>query len=236
MNVAAPSPLDVAYQAQRVRLSVAVTAAAAAVWARAYHDRAQAVAQMVQIVAAGQRHVVALVDAYMAAKTLQATGAGSVKGLDPALYTIAALRGVAADVVYGRPFGALGAALARGEEQPQAAASGLAAAEKLAATDLQLAQTHSAKDWMAAEATIVGYRRLLTGPGPHCALCELASTRTYRKADLLPIHEHCGCTVEPLWGTHAVASVGTVVRVEHDPELGPRLMATDWSPVGPRLI
>ena len=122
-----PSQLDRAYQAQRLRLRTAVTAATAAVWARTYQDRARAVGQTVQIVTAGQRHVVALVDAYMAAKMLQATGGGTVKGLDPALYTIAALRGVPADIVYGRPFGALGAAFSRGDAQAQAIESGLAA-------------------------------------------------------------------------------------------------------------
>jgi len=227
-------PLDHAYQIQRRRLSAAVTAAAAAIWARAYHDRQQAVTQTVQVVTAGQRHTVALVDAYMAAKMLQATGHGAVKGLDPALYTIAALRGVPADVVYGRPFGALSAELAKGADQPQAVDSGLAALTKFASTDLQLAQTNSARDWMTSEATIVGWRRVTDG-NP-CELCGLAATRTYRKEDLMPIHEHCGCTVEPLWGDHAVGSVGTTVRVENDPEIGPRLMAASWSPVGPRLI
>jgi len=183
------SPLDHAYQTQRRRLSTAVTVSAAAIWARLYHDRGLFVMQTVQVVAAGQRHTVALVDAYMAAKMLQATGAGTVKGLDPALYTIAALRGVPADVVYGRPFGALGAELAKGADQAQAVDSGLAALTKLAATDLQLAQTNSARDWMSSEDTIVGWRRVTDG-NP-CELCGLAATRTYRKEDLMPIHEHC---------------------------------------------
>jgi hypothetical protein len=52
----------------------------------------------------------------------------------------------------------------------------------------------------------------------------------------MPIHEHCTCGVQPLYGTEPVASVGTTVRVEHDPELGPRLMADNWTPVGPRII
>jgi len=236
VSVPAPpsTPLDHAYQVQRQRLSQAVTAAAAAIWARSYGDRVQAVNQSVQIVTAGQRHVVALVDSYFALKMAAATGAGAVKGLDPARYTIEALRRVPADVVYARPFGALGAAFNAGADNAQAVDSGLSALTKLASTDLQLAQTHSASDWMQGESTIVGWRRVTDG-NP-CELCGLAATRTYRKEDLMPIHEHCGCTVEPLWGTHAVASVGTVVTVENDPELGPRLMAASWSPVGPRLI
>jgi hypothetical protein len=85
------------------------------------------------------------------------------------------------------------------------------------------------------EFRIVGYRRVLSGEGPHCKLCTAASTRTYRIADLMAIHEHCTCGVQPLYGTEPVASIGTTVRVEDDPELGPRLMADSWSNVGPRL-
>lgn len=238
MSVAPPAArsaqLDAAYRAQRRRLAAAVTAAAAAVWAVAWRDRQQAIHQSVQIVTAGQKHTVALVDAYFTAKTLQATGGGNLKRLDPSLYTIAALRGVPADVVYERPFGALGAAFNAGATNVQAVDSGLASLEKLAVTDLQLAQTYSARDWMTAEPTIVGYRRVTSG-NP-CELCAQASTRTYRSEDLMPIHEHCHCTVDPLWGDHAVGSVGTSVLVENDPELGPRLMAATWSSVGPRLI
>lgn len=236
--------LDTAYQAQRQRLAVAVSARVSALYVLS--DRAVAVAQAVPTVEAGQRQTVALVDAYMAAKALDAVGAGSVVGLDPAAYTVGRLRsGPPPAEVYARPFAVLDAALRRGVDERAAKVAGQQAAEKLARTDLQLAQTHAARDWMtrSAEATpaseelrIVGYRRVLTGPGPHCELCTLASTRTYKISTLLAIHEHCGCTVEPLWGTEPVASVGTTVRVEEDPELGPRLLAEDWSPVGPRLV
>ena len=97
-----------------------------------------------------------------------------------------------------------------------------------------MAQTNSARDWMQDEVTIVGWRRILNLPS--CELCTIAATRTYRKSDLAGIHEHCDCTVSPLFGTEPVASVGTTVRVEMDPEIGARLMADSWSSVGPRLI
>lgn len=178
----------------------------------------------------------------MTAKTLHATDRRVQITLDPARYTTAAIRQVAADAVYGRPFGAYGAFVKDGAHPADALRAATASATKLAATDLQLAQTHAARDWMSAalegatdELRIVGYRRVLTGPGPHCDLCTAASTRTYRVSDLMPIHEHCGCTVEPLYGTEPVASIGTTVRVEDDPEIGPRLLADSWSDVGPRL-
>lgn len=156
-------------------------------------------------------------------------------GLDPASYTTTILRGIEAATVYGRPFGAYGAFLNEGQSQEAAIRAAKSAVSKLAATDLQLAQTHAARDVMVAEPRIVGYRRVLSGPGPHCKLCELASTRTYKTSDLAAIHEHCTCGVQPLFGTEAVASLGTTVRIDDDPELGPRLMADTWSPVGPRI-
>lgn len=228
--------LDAAYRARRLALNALVTATVARAFALQRSPK-----MVIPIVEAGQRHTVALVDAYMAAKLIQATGQGTVLGLDPSRYTTHALRKVAAEAVYGRALTVL-EALNR-TDQERALVGAQAAIEKLVRTDLQLAQTHAARDWMTehdAKATdetrIVGYRRVLTGPGPHCGLCTAAASRTYRISDLMPIHEHCGCTVEPLWGEHDVAAVGTTVRVEIDPELGPRLMAEDWSSVGPRLL
>lgn len=231
--------LDATYQSQRLRLNATVAAATAAAWAHSFKDRAATVQRVIDIVTAGQAHTVRLVDAYMTAKAVQATGSGTLKHLDPALYTTDILRGIPAPSVYGRPFGAYGSFLKDGAHPADALQAAQSSVSKLAATDLQLAQTHSARDWMQHTDTeglrIVGYRRVLSGAGPHCSLCTAASTRTYRISELLPIHEHCTCTVEPLWGTEPVASVGTTVRVDVDPELGPRLMADDWSPAGPRL-
>lgn len=235
------SQIDAAYTAQRLRLSATVSAAVAASWAHLHQDRPAAIGQIVALVGAGQTHTVRLVNAYMTAKTIEATGRGVRITLDPALYTTDLLRGIAASAVYSRPFGAYGAFVNDGAHPAEAIRAARASVSKLAATDLQLAQTHAARDWMQAadEQTatgirIVGYRRVLNPPS--CKLCEAASTRTYRIADLMPIHEHCDCTVQPLYGTEPVASIGTTVRVDDDPELGPRLMADSWTPVGPRLI
>jgi hypothetical protein len=239
--VSVADQLDLAYRSQRLRLSAVVATAAATTWAERFHDRTAALRQVIDVVTAGQSHTVRLVDAYMTAKALQATGQGTLKGLDPLRYTTDILRGVPAETVYGRAFGAYGAFVKDGAQPADAVRAAQASVTKLAATDLQLAQTRAARDWMldhdsaTAEIRIVGYRRVLTGSGPHCSLCQAASTRTYRVADLMAIHEHCTCTVQPLWGTEPVASVGTTVRIDDDPELGPRLMADDWSPAGPRL-
>lgn len=43
---------------------------------------------------------------------------------------------------------------------------------------------------------IVGYRRTLTGRS--CMFCAAASTRIYRRGDLMPLHAHCDCGVAPV--------------------------------------
>lgn len=226
--------IDGAYRAQRARLTATVTAATLRAWAAA--DRAAAAQAVIPIANAGIRHVVSLVDGYMAAKSTLATGSGTTQGLDASLYTTASLRaGVSAIHVYSRPVGAMIHAANDGAAPEEAAAVGRKLLEKIVRTDLQLAQTHAARDWMGRDERIVGWRRVLTGPSS-CELCTKASTRTYRTSDLMPIHEHCDCIVEPVWGAESVASVGTTVRVDDDPEIGPRLMADTWTAVGPRLI
>lgn len=235
MTQPVPQPYDRAYLRRRLALANAVVAAAKRALTLLSRDEQAALQAIIGTVEAGQQQAVTLVDAYMAAKMLQATGTGTVLGLDPANYTISAIRGVPAVDVYRRAFNTL----ALRSPQPDGLARAQGALDKLVRTDLQLAQTHAARDWMTQQAEnahgdlrVVGYKRVLTGAGPHCRLCELAATRVYHVRDLMPIHEHCGCTVEPVWGRHDISSISAAVRVEIDPELGPRLMAEQWSPVG----
>src|SRR4051812_30972434 len=100
MSAAAPSveqsQIDATYNAQRLRLAATITAGVAAAWSHLHKDRPAAIAHVVRLVAAGQTHTVGLVDAYMTAKTLEATSRSIRVGLDPALYTTDTLRGIAA--------------------------------------------------------------------------------------------------------------------------------------------
>lgn len=223
--------LDGVYVSERLRLASTVSAAAAGAWARLLRERPVAIATVVDLVQGGQAQAVALVDGYMAAKRAeQGRGPDRTKGLDATRYTIAALRRRPAEEVYARPFGALGGQLAEGTEFAAARGSGMASVGRLARTDLQLAQTHAARDWMADEPAVVGYRRVL-GPGDNCALCVAASSRLYKRQDLMPIHERCSCTVAPVFGDHPVPTdePDSAVRVADDPELGPRLLDEGWA-------
>lgn len=49
---------------------------------------------------------------------------------------------------------------------------------------------------MSTETVIVGYERVPDGNA--CDLCDLASGQRYTRGDLMPIHDGCGCGVEPL--------------------------------------
>ena len=73
-------------------------------------------------------------------------------------------------------------------------------AQDLVETDVTLAARQEFARIMRATPTIIGYRRVihpeLTKSGT-CGLCIAASTRTYDKRNLLPIHDHCVCTVLP---------------------------------------
>lgn len=219
--------LDATYRSQRLRLRSTVLAHTARLWAVAQpQDQPAFLGQVVPAVHAGQALTVRLVDAYMATKTLHATGAGRVKGLDPAAYTVEAIRKTPADEVYGRPFGALGYALASGAEFSIARAAGAAAAEKLVSTDLQLAQTYSARDWMSDEPGIIGYERQTEGG---CPLCESASGGLYQTEDLMPLHEGCRCDVAPVFGDARPGPLPDGLEVVDDSELGPRLISESWA-------
>lgn len=218
------APVDGVYRAQRARLRSIVLAATAGIWARQHNgDEQQAVRAMLGTVYAGQAQTVALVDAYMAIK------AGTTpQGLDAAKYTVESIRGVSAEELYRRPWGALGGQLANGAKFADAMTSAQASLSRLVSTDLQLSQTYSARDWMTNDPSVTGYERVAGGSA--CTLCEAASQGVYHSADLMPIHENCSCDVVPVTGgDRSPVAADESVRVADEPGFGPRLLADDWA-------
>lgn len=226
--------IDATYRAQRLQLASLLGNASVRVWDQTYRDRDRFLSLILPLVKGGQAHTVRLMEAYMLAKAADAREQIARLDLPAELYTVGVLRGLPEDEVYARPFGALGAQLEQGADFAVAMASGRAALQRLTSTDLQMAHTRSARDFMVGQERIVGYRRVLGG-GDSCPLCRSAATRTYSREDLAPIHERCHCSVAPVFGDSPVPSVGTSVKVVDDPELGPRLVADDWSATGPVL-
>lgn len=158
-------------------------------------DAAAFVTAVLPVALAAQRTMAALTDAYLT--HLIAAGAGGSSapvGVAPELVTGKALRGADPAAVYRRPYVQVWTSLSQGKPFDQAVAAGARRAESIAATDLQLAKTHTARLVMGRDDRVVGYRRVLNGP-LSCALCVIASTQRYHKSDLLPIHPSCDCGI-----------------------------------------
>ena len=108
--------------------------------------------------------------------------------------------------VYGRPFHLvwrqIGAAKQTGtgltdQALDDAIEAGANRAVQLALTDLQLAKTHTAQEILSTTKGRPEYRRVLEG-AHSCALCIVASTQRYHRAQLLPIHPGCDCGIEEI--------------------------------------
>lgn len=75
----------------------------------------------------------------------------------------------------------------------------------MADTDLALARRQADQEVFQNTPEIIGYRRIihpeLSETGQSCGLCVVASTRMYKKEELLPIHDLCNCSVLPVTPT-----------------------------------
>lgn len=166
------------------------------------------VAAVLPVVSAGQVQTASLTDAYLAMLESAVLG-GRVRpiGVSPVLVADDALRGVPASEVYRRPGITVWTALSEGVPLRSAVERGLRRATGLAATDLQLAKTHTARRVLESKDHVVGHRRALKG-ARSCGLCIVAATQRYRKSELQPIHGGCDCGVIPIY---ADADPGQVI-------------------------
>jgi hypothetical protein len=147
---------------------------------------------VVPIVLAAQQQAVRLTDAYLA-RALER----QPLGIPADLATGAAVRaGTTPAEVYRRPFVTTWAALANGAQYQDAVAAGLARAKSTAATDVQLAMRQTLTLVGEADERITGYQRVPDGGA--CAFCRLVAGQRYTTRDLMPIHSHCGCGVQPI--------------------------------------
>jgi len=155
---------------------------------------------VVPVVTGGQQQIAALTDAYLAAVETAITGLPvRPVGVPPALINDEAIRAVAADEVYRRAGVTVWASLSRGDTVTWAVRQGLNRALSIGATDLQLAKTHASRHVLSRKGNVRGFRRVLTG-SKSCGLCVVASTQRYHRADLLPCHPGCDCSVVPIYG------------------------------------
>lgn len=196
--------LDETFRAQRAQLRDSVVTQAKQVWQAQHGNRNRYLAQVLTAVEGGQRAMVTLTSAYLTAKARE-VGHARFKALPLNEYTVAKLRGTKAVEVYARPYGAFYGQLNEGADEASAHASALDAVGKLAATDVHMAYTKSAADWMDGDASIGGYMRVPSGT---CDYCEAAAQGLYHADVQMPIHENCECDLEPVFGATAVAATG----------------------------
>lgn len=150
------------------------------------------------MIEAAQTQAVTLTDSYLShAIAAEAGGSGAVVGLDPKHYVGRAARGVNPHTVWNRSIEVTRSAMFNGTQPETAFRQGIARLRQAVRTDVQLSTRKAARDRMWVDNRVVGYRRVL-GPGKNCDLCTIAATRTYQTKQLMPIHPHCGCTVQEI--------------------------------------
>lgn len=178
--------------------------------------------EVLPVIRGARLQMSALTDAYLARVLSEHMGT-----LVPALGPIDtdALRGVALDEVYTRPFVSARMAIGDGKTMAEAMQAATARATDLVATDMQLAKTHTARATMQAHDFVRGFERRLRG-SHSCALCYVASTQRYHRGDLLPIHPGCDCDVAPIVDTGQQVIYPERLQAAHD-EVGSRLGKTD---------
>lgn len=194
------------FNALMTRLRLATAAAVTAAWDRLDHYNEEQVAGFVAYVAplvnGAQAQTAATVDAYLAAFMTAETGVSEpVKGI-----TVPVIRnGTPLEEVYRRPFVTVWSALKAGTPWEDAVSAGRARVESTVEMDVMLAHRSAATEWMGSDDRVVGYRRVLSGSS--CGLCAIASTQRYHSEDLMPIHNRCDCTVDPIIAPRRVSQV-----------------------------
>jgi len=145
--------LDATYNLQRRQLSDKLSASVGVLFTQTLDKGRDAfIPNAVNLVQGGMTAVASLVNAYFSQKVRIVAGEPLLKtvNIDPSEFTVEKLRGVPAEDVYARPYAALGFHLNQGEPFEVAAKAGADRAVRIAATDLQLAQTHAARAWIGA--------------------------------------------------------------------------------------
>lgn len=173
---------------------------------------------VVPTVTAGQRQSVALTNAYIATKLQRRP-----LGLQVDELIGSAVRGgVPLDAVWARPFVTHWTALKAGTPFAQANAAGLARAESMARFDVQASARSTAQAVQVADDTVVGWRRV--ADADCCDYCAAIDGAFVKSADAMPLHNGCGCGLEPVTGRPRTPTpTPETVAVHEHGELGPVL-------------
>jgi hypothetical protein len=224
-------PLAEAHILGQARLRVITRGAIERIWGDLPgYDRRNVdewLSRVLPVVSTSQRASVALTEAYLASYLERAP-----LGLDGGAILERARVGASAEEVYFRPFVNVWSALGAGKSFEDAIASGLARATGSAAMDVQLAMRETAGEVQEAGDGIYGYQRVADGGA--CEFCQAIDGAYLKSGDASPLHNNCGCGLEPLTAPHPTAAFlpsGEAVRddfaIREHGELGAVLVAPD---------
>jgi hypothetical protein len=115
--------------------------------------------------------------------------------------------------VYRRPFAEVYIGLSQGKDLSEAIEAGARRIGSIVSSNVQIAKRNAAAESSKRQDNVVGFARVLTG-NESCALCYVASTRLYKRGDLLPIHPGCDCGIRQVYRSEATGEVLDAVRLE----------------------
>lgn len=181
----------------------------------------QWLSQVLPLIDAGQRQSANLTDAYIA----RVLGRQPL-GIDPGKVTGGAVRnGTSPETVYTRPFVTLWGKLGQSTPFAGASSAALARAVGTSAMDMQLAMRGTLGQVGEADSAIAGFQRVADGDA--CEFCQEVDGAQFRTEDPMPLHNNCGCSVEPVEYTRGQSLQPTptpdTVAVHDHGELGPVL-------------
>jgi hypothetical protein len=130
------------------------------------------------------------------------------------------VRGITSEVEWQRPIVEARMAIARENPFDEAIRRGRQRAADLARADVMLTQRATTAAALSADSRVVGYRRVLTGVS--CVFCATVSTQRYKSSELMPVHQHCDCTVAPIIGTEDPGRVVNADLLDRLRTLGPQ--------------
>jgi hypothetical protein len=152
------------------------------------------------IVLAGQSQSVALTEAYLA-RMLRRQPLGVAL---PELVGASVRAGTPPNEVYKRPFINVWTALGKGVPWEDAVNAGRARAEASAQADVALSSRATFQAVQEADDGIYGYERVADGGA--CSFCRAVNGAYVKSADASPLHNRCGCSLEPLTRPHPRAT------------------------------
>lgn len=171
---------------------------------------------VVPVVLAGQFQSSALTQAFIA----QALG----RPIPPVEAPVggAVRNGTPPEEVYRRPFVQLWAALKAGTDWQEAVNAAGTRAVSSAEMDMQLASRATFQAVQDTDDGIFGYTRVADAGA--CEFCSTIDGAYVKSADAMPLHNRCGCSLEPLDAPHPrAAKLPSGVAVHEHGELGPVL-------------